>query len=178
MTMPDRPAVLGHDQRLAVARQQLDRLAHRIDRRDARERRLHHVGIGAPITAGSSIARLQQPALTDRADDRVRVVRGHHRQLRDAVLVQQRDRVLARARPTTRRPRSSRARSSTSRVRSPASATSSRSTATWSGRGLQAAAAAREVAGGIPLVGWEAGASVDGGGRAPGASGSGRSASG
>ena len=43
VTMPAGRPSLGHQQRLAVAGQQLDRLAHRVVGRDGRERRLHHV---------------------------------------------------------------------------------------------------------------------------------------
>ena len=63
---------------------------------DARERRLHHLGdLGAhQLRVVDRV--LEQAALADRADHRVRVVGGHHRQLGDAVLVQQRDRVADR----------------------------------------------------------------------------------
>ena len=94
MTMPAGAAVDGDEQRLPVAGQQLDRLAHR-------SRSPRRAGNGASITstisAPSSGGVLggvrEQAALADRADDRVRVVRADDRQLRDAVLVQQRDRV-------------------------------------------------------------------------------------
>ena len=76
-----------------VAGQQLDRLAHRVDGGDARERRLHHVADRRAITAGSLIAAFSSPRSPTEPDDRVRIVGADHRQLRDAVLVQQRDRV-------------------------------------------------------------------------------------
>ena len=75
--------------RLLIARQQLDRRADRLAGRDHGEGRLEHLGhLG--VEHGRVADRVgQQPALAHRSDDAVRVVRRHHGELRDAVLVQQ-----------------------------------------------------------------------------------------
>ena len=91
MTSPSARPVARDQQRLLVAHQQLDRLAHRVVGRHRRERRLHHLddlGVEHRRVLGGA---LEQAALTDRADDGGRIVRAHHRQLRDPMLVQQRD---------------------------------------------------------------------------------------
>ena len=91
MTMPAGAAVAGDQQRLALADEQLDGLAHRVVGGDGGQRRLHDVDDLGAEQRGVRDGVLEQAALADRADDRVRVVRGDDRQLRDAVLVQQRD---------------------------------------------------------------------------------------
>ncbi len=96
--------------------------------------------VGARLVDRPRGGRILRPSLLDEPGVHVLAARG-----------------AGRSRGTGRR----RARSSTSRVRSPGSATSSRVTATSTGPGARPRRAAREVAGGIPLVGWEAGASVE-----------------
>ena len=89
MTMPTGWPSLGDDQRLPVAGQQLDRLAHRVGRRDGRERRLHHVDDVARHQLRVDIARLSSPRSPTDPDDGAVVVPRDDRQLGDAVLVQE-----------------------------------------------------------------------------------------
>ena len=72
--MPAGAAVGHHEQRLALADQQLDGLAHRVVGRDRVQRRLHHRDdLGAQQRGLVDRAR-QQAALADRADDDARIV--------------------------------------------------------------------------------------------------------
>ena len=75
MTRPSARPSSSDEQRLLVADQQLDRLAHRILGRDRRERRLHHLGDLGVEQRRVRGGVLEQAALADRADDGRRVVR-------------------------------------------------------------------------------------------------------
>ena len=91
VTMPAARPSSVDQQRLALAGQQLDGLVDRVVGGDRGNGGSMTSTTSASSSAGVCDRVLEQAALADRADDRVRVVRADDRQLRDAVLVQQRD---------------------------------------------------------------------------------------